>query len=291
MIRSWTQQEQVNFLLTNRIPRRLLTRFMGWFSAIENPTLTRLSIVVWRFFAGELNFEESKKRDFRSLRECFIRELKEGARTLDSRRHIAVSPCDAIVGACGRVEGTRVFQAKGFPYELADLIPDPTLRSKYRDGAYVTLRLKSSMYHRFHAPVDCRVEEITYISGDTWNVNPIALQRIEKLFCKNERAVVELKLDQAGRVGGRERSIALVPVAAILVASMKFHCLPEPLDLGYRGSDRLPCSASYRKGEEMGYFQNGSTILVFATANFRLADGVTTRTRVAMGQALLVEEK
>jgi len=291
MIRSWTQQEQVNFLLTNRIPRRLLTRFMGWFSAIENPTLTRLSIVVWRFFAGELNFEESKKRDFRSLRECFIRELKEGARTIDSRRHIAVSPCDAIVGACGRVEGTRVFQAKGFPYEIADLIPDPTLRSKYRDGTYVTLRLKSSMYHRFHAPVDCRVEEITYISGDTWNVNPIALQRIEKLFCKNERAVVELKLDQAGRVGGRDRSIALVPVAAILVASMKFNCLPEPLDLGYRGSDRLPCSASYRKGEEMGYFQNGSTILVFATTNFRLADGVRASTRVAMGQALLMEER
>ena len=295
LIRSWTQLERLNFLLTNRIPRRLLTRFMGWFSAIESPTLTRLSIAVWKFFAGELNLEESRKREFRSLRECFIRELKEGARAIDSRRDVAVSPCDAIVGACGRVEGTRVFQAKGFPYELADLIPDPILRSKYRDGTYVTLRLKSSMYHRFHAPVDCRVEQITYISGDTWNVNPIALQRIEKLFCKNERAVVELKLDQVGSVddsaGRCDRSIVLVPVAAILVASMKFHCLPEPLDLGYRGPDRIPCSAKYRRGEEMGYFQNGSTILVFATANYRLADEVTTGTRVAMGQALLVDEK
>jgi len=295
LIRSWTQQERLNFLLTNRIPRRLVTRFMGWFSAIENPTLTRFSIAVWRFFAGDLNLEESRKREFRSLRECFIRELKEGARTIDARRHVAVSPCDAIVGACGRVEGTRVFQAKGFPYELADLIPDPALRSRYRDGTYVTLRLKSSMYHRFHAPLDGRVEEIIYISGDTWNVNPVALQRIEKLFCKNERAVVELKLDQAGSAGGsaggRDRSIALVPVAAILVASMKFHCLPDPLDLRYRGPHRLPCSANYRKGEEMGYFQNGSTILVFATANFRLADGVTPSTRVAMGQALLVEER
>ena len=292
--RSWTQHERVNFLLTNRIPRRLLTRFMGWYSSIESPTLTRLSIAIWRVFADDLDLRESKQREFKSLQECFIRELKDGARTVDSRRHVAVSPCDAIVGACGRVEGTRVFQAKGFPYELADLIPDPALQSKYRDGTYVTLRLTSSMYHRFHAPLDCRVEEITYVSGDTWNVNPIALQRIEKLFCKNERAVVELKLAPSGdcdrHVGGGERSIVLVPVAAIGVASMKFHCLPRPLDLSYRGPHRLPCSARYHRGDELGYFQQGSTIIVFATAHYRLADGLTTGTRVAMGQALLVEE-
>ncbi len=294
LLRSWTQSEQLNFLLTNRIPRRLLTRLVGWYSAIESPALTRWSIALWRLFAADLDFEECRTREFKSLRDCFIRELKPGARPIDARRHIAVSPCDAIVGACGRVEGTRVFQAKGFPYEMADLIPDPTLRSKYRDGTYVTLRLRSSMYHRFHAPVDCRVEEITYISGDTWNVNPVALQRIEKLFCKNERAVVELKLEQLGNgaapAAGRARSIMLVPVAAILVASMKFHCLPDPLDLRYRGPDRLPCRATYRRGDEMGYFQNGSTILVFATANYWLADGVTTGARLAMGQALLVDE-
>ena len=79
-----------------------------------------------------------------------------------------------MVGACGRIEGTTVFQAKGFPYELKDLIPDASLLAKYRDGLFVTLRLKSSMYHRFHAPLDCRVQKLTYVSGDTWNVNPIA---------------------------------------------------------------------------------------------------------------------
>jgi len=80
-----------------------------------------------------------------------------------------------------------------------------------------------------------------------------------------------------------------VPVAAILVASMKFHCMPEPLDLTYRGPHRIPCYGRYRRGEEMGYFQQGSTIIVFATAGYRLAEGITTGTRVSMGQALLVE--
>jgi phosphatidylserine decarboxylase len=291
-IASWTQQEQLNFLLTNRIPRRLLTRFIGWYSAIESPTLTRFSIAVWKLFADDLDFAESRQQSFRSLRDCFTRELREGARPVDPRPDVAVSPCDAEVGACGRVENTRVFQAKGFPYELADLIPDAGLRDKYRDGTYVTLRLRSSMYHRFHAPLDCRVDEITYISGDTWNVNPIALKRIEKLYCKNERAVVELKLDRFGNggdVGSGARGIALVPVAAILVASMKFHCLPEPLDLRYRGPARIACRARYRRGEEMGFFQQGSTIIVLATGHYRLAHGVTTGSRIAVGQALLEE--
>ena len=65
-----------------------------------------------------------------------------------------VSPCDAIVGACGAIAGTEVIQAKGFPYALQDLLIDPELVEHYRGGQYVTLRLTSSMYHRFHAPHD-----------------------------------------------------------------------------------------------------------------------------------------
>src|SRR5215470_2719630 len=108
LIRAWSQHERLNFLLTNRVPRRLLTRFMGWYSAIESPTLTRLSIAVWKIFDGELDFGESTQRRFNSLQACFIRELKPGSRTIDARRDVAVSPCDGIVGACGRVEGMRV---------------------------------------------------------------------------------------------------------------------------------------------------------------------------------------
>ena len=281
LVRTMTQQEQLNFLLTNRLPRRYLTRVMGWYSKIESRLLTRLSIVVWKQFADDIDLSEAKKQTFNSLHECFTRELKDGARTIDQDENIIASPCDAIVGANGKIQGTTVYQAKGFPYELCDLIADKNLQEKYRDGVYVTLRLKSSMYHRFHAPVDCVVDHIDYISGDTWNVNPIALKRIEKLYCKNERAVVELD------TGDSEKSILLVPVAAILVASMKFHCLKQELDLKYQGPNRLPCHARYRKGEEMGYFQHGSTIIVFATDKYRLYEDVSKGHRIFMGQPLL----
>lgn len=284
IVRNMTQQEKLNFLLTNRVPRYYLTRLMGWYSRIENKWLTKFSIFIWKIFADDLNLAEAKTTQFKSLHDCFIRELKPGSRNIDDSESIVTSPCDAIVGACGRIEGATVYQAKGFPYELSDLIPNKDLQEKYRDGSYVTLRLKSSMYHRFHAPIDCRVEQVTYISGDTWNVNPVALKRIEKLYCKNERAVIEL-------LTGRENSsIAMVPVAAILVASMKFHCLYDVLDLQYQGPNRLLCDAQYKKGDEMGYFQHGSTIILFATKNYMLHRDVSGGHRIYMGQALFTEK-
>ncbi len=284
LIASLTQQEQLNFLLTNRIPRRWLTMWVGRFSRIESPRLTRITIWLWRLFADDLDLSEATEQSFSSLHDCFIRQLKVGARPIDDRASIVVSPCDAIIGAHGRIEGTTVYQAKGFPYELGDLMPDQALQEKYRDGFFVTLRLKSSMYHRFHAPVDCRVHEINYISGDSWNVNPIALKRIEKLYCKNERAVLPLEIIDAADSG---RSITLVPVAAILVASMKFHCLGGDLDLRSRGCNHLHCQASYAKGDEMGYFQHGSTIILFATSHYSLCDGIAEGLCIKMGSPLL----
>lgn len=273
-------QEDLNFLLTNRIPRRLVTRFMGWFSRIEQPLVRDLSIGVFRFFSG-LDLSEAKKTQFRSLRDCFVRELKDGARPVDRDPAILASPCDAIVGACGAIAGTDLFQVKGFPYTLQDLLGDPDLVNAHRNGRYVTLRLTASMYHRFHAPHDCRVEQVTYVSGDTWNVNPIALKRIEKLFCKNERAVLRTRLAATGHI------VTLVPVAAILVAGIRLHFLDMVLDLGHQGPTVFPCDAPFRKGEEMGWFQHGSTIIVFAPDGFRLCENVQEGSIIRMGQPLL----
>ena len=274
------QQEDLNFLLTNRIPRQALTRFMGWFSGIEQPLVRDLSIGVWRRFA-DLDLGAAKKSRFASVHDCFIRELKDGARPIDADPGVLTSPCDAIVGACGPIDGTRVFQAKGFPYPLEDLLGDAPTIELLRDGCYATLRVTSSMYHRFHAPQDCRVERVTYFSGDTWNVNPIALKRVEKLFCKNERAAILTRLEATGA------PLALVPVAAVLVASIQLKFLGAPLDLRYRGPNIIPCDAGFAKGEQMGWFQHGSTIIVFAPRGFALCDGVREGARIRVGERLM----
>ena len=273
-------QEDLNFLLTNRVPRQLLTRFMGWFSQIEQPLIRDLSIATWKLFA-DLDLSDARKTGFRSLHDCFTRQLKDGARAINQDPQVLCSPCDGIVGACGAIAGSEVFQAKGFPYTLLDLFGDPALVEQYRDGSYVTLRLTSSMYHRFHAPADCSVSEVNYISGDTWNVNPIALKRVEKLFCKNERALIETTIP------GSAQRILLVPVAAILVASIRLHFIDVLLHIRYRGPNRIPCQASFKKGEEMGWFQHGSTILVFAPKGFSLSPEIVEGKRILMGEALM----
>ena len=280
---TWLLQEDLNFLLTNRIPRITLTRFMGWWSQLEHPWLVKASIAVWRWFS-DLDLSESKHQHFTSVHACFTRELRPGLRPIDTDPDVLCSPSDAIVGACGEICEGVVFQAKGFPYTLKSLLTSPDLTQRWprmlEGGTFVTLRLTSSMYHRFHAPCDSQLSQVTYISGDTWNVNPIALQRVKELFCKNERAVLQMTSTTGV-------PFLIVPVAAVLVASMRFHAVDVLLNLRYKGPNEIPCDAHYSKGQEMGWFEHGSTILMFVPPGYRLADGMASGVQIRMGEALL----
>lgn len=277
-------QEDINFLLTNRLPRRMLTRFVGWFSKIEQPLVRDISIALWKYFSS-LDLSEAKKSGFDSMHDCFTRELKEGARVINMDPNVMASPSDAIIGAHGCIEGTRVFQAKGFPYKLEELLGEEENIDDWKDGYFVTLRLTSGMYHRFHAPYDCTVEKVRYYSGDTWNVNPIALKRVEKLFCKNERAFLRTRFEGNAACAGQR--VALVPVAAILVASIRLHFLDVLFHLKYAGPKTISCDASFSKGQEMGWFQHGSTIIVLAGKGFTLGENLAQGDEIRMGQELM----
>jgi phosphatidylserine decarboxylase len=272
--------EDINFLLTNRIPRRLTTKLMGWFSKIEIPAVSGPALWLWRQFA-DLHLEEAEKSKFFSIHDCFTRTLKPGMRPVDPDPAIVVSPCDAIVGTCGRLQDIWAIQAKDFRYSLYDLLGDPHLVREYRDATYVTLRITSSMYHRFHAPYDCRVREVRYFSGDTWNVNPIALKRVRNLFCRNERAMIRAELP------GHFGDLLMVPIAAILVAGIRLQFAEILLHMRYDGPALIPCDTSLRKGEEMGWFEHGSTILLFAPKDFTLHDGIVSGKVVRTGEALM----
>jgi phosphatidylserine decarboxylase len=279
----WMLQEDLNFLLTNRIPRITLTRFMGWWSQIKHPWVVKSSMAVWGWFS-DLDLSDAKLKTFDSLHACFTRELVPGARVVNPDPAFMTSPCDAIVGACGTITQGQVFQAKGFPYQLQTLLGTSDCCQHWpaalEGGTYITLRLTSSMYHRFHAPHDVQLQHVTYISGDTWNVNPVALKRVQELFCKNERAVLHMETQEGV-------PFLIVPVAAVLVASMRFHAVDVLLNLRYQGPNEMPCDAGYLKGQEMGWFEHGSTILVFVPKGFALAPGVLLGQRIQMGQALL----
>lgn len=280
LINRLSQNERLNFVLTNRIPRRALTRFMGWFSKIEQPLIRDGSLALFRLFCGP-DLAEAKKPSFRSLHDCFVRELRDGARPIDPRANVLVSPCDGIVGATGPVRDNMLLQVKGAPYPLHELVRDPALAAHYRHGTYVTLRLTAGMYHRFHAPYAGRVEWVMHIPGDAWNVNPAALKRIDRVYCRNERAVLGLRLDCDAR------PLTLVAVAAVLVAGIRLRFLELPLQ---RDSDRptvVPCTARFEKGDELGWFEHGSTILVLAPPGYRLCGNLADGGSIRMGHPLL----
>jgi phosphatidylserine decarboxylase len=274
-------QERLNFLLTNRVPRRAFTLIFGWFSKLQTSWMRDLSITLWKLFS-DLDLSDAKKSEFVSLHDCFTRELRAGARPVVDDPQIITSPCDAIVGAFGTINGITAIQAKGFSYSLQELLHDPRLVTLYRGGSFLTLRLTATMYHRFHAPHCCQINQVTYIAGDTWNVNPIALRRIEKLFCRNERVVIPCELTKSGI------TLTLVPVAAILVASIRLHFLNVLLHLRYRGPNIIGCSAKFEKGEEMGWFEHGSTIIVFAPLGVAIDARLYTGQRIKVGESLCV---
>jgi phosphatidylserine decarboxylase len=281
VIHSLVENERINFVLSNCIPRRALTSFMGWFSKIEFPPIRDGSIAAFRWFCAP-DLKDAKKTTFRSLHDCFIRELRDGARSIDRRDNVLISPCDGIVGAAGRINNDTLLQIKGSPYSLEELLRDRELAQSYRHGIYVTLRLTAGMYHRFHAPGDCGVERVTHIPGDVWNVNPAALKRIDRLYCRNERAVLNLALARCSR------AITLVAVAAVLVAGIRLRFLNHLRDLSSRGPTVLQPRAYFEKGEELGWFEHGSTILMLAPAGFGLAPDVGEAKLIKMGQPLLL---
>ena len=266
----------INFFFTNRIPRRLATRLVGWISRIEQPLVARASIALWRQF-GDVDLSDAETTRFASMHACFTRRLKTGARPVDADPAVLASPSDAIVGAGGAITGDALLQVKGLTYSLAELLGDAGEAARLVGGRYVTLRLTAGMYHHFHAPHDLTVERVRYIAGDCWNVNPAALKRVERLFCRNERAVIDCRLSDGS-------SLVLVAVAAMLVAGIRL-CF---VDGGLRALDDNQRNLAERvaKGEEMGWFEHGSTIVMLVPSGFAPTPATGKDQRLRMGAAL-----
>jgi phosphatidylserine decarboxylase len=269
----------LNFVLTNYIPRRLASRWVGRISHSENRLVCRVSLFVWRCFA-DLDLSDTERSDFRSMHDCFTRRLKPGARPIDPDPSVLTSPCDAIIGANGPVVSGRALQVKGMDYALADLLDDTDLAARMEGGSFVTLRLTSAMYHRFHAPQDCRVTNVRHIFGDCWNVNPPTLRRVSRLFCRNERVIVRTVLPSG-------QGVILVAVAAILVSGIRLGFLALGGSEGGSIRRDYDCNSLLAKGDEMGWFEHGSTIIVLTPNRLEMADGLREGDHIRMGQALL----
>ena len=272
--RRQTLAEALNFLITNRLPRRLATRLVGQVSKVEAWPIAPLALLAWKTFC-DVDLSDAAERHFRSLHHGFTRALRPGARLFDDDHGTICSPCDAILGAHGPIEGGRILQVKAMPYALSELA-GAEVAARMEGGCFATLRLTAGMYHRFHAPADLTIEAVEHIPGDCWNVNPPALKRVAGLYCRNERATIVTRLTDGS-------PLVLVPVAAILVAGIRLHAL----GLLRGGGCFAPLDVTVRKGHELGWFEHGSTIVLLAPTGYVFPPVIAEGDRLRAGEPLL----
>lgn len=265
------------------IPKQALTVLAGKLAGARAGGLTTRVI---RWFVGRygVNMAEAANPDiasYPSFNEFFTRPLKPGARPLADADYIC--PVDGAISQFGRIERDQIFQAKGHSYSTHALVGgDRDLAIQFQDGEFATLYLSPRDYHRIHMPCDGRLTRMIYIPGDLFSVNPTTARGVPGLFARNERVVCVFENDAGPFV--------LTLVGATIVGSMAtvWHGQVNPPRPGtIKEWDYAPGEVVLKKGDEMGRFLLGSTVvMLFPKRRLRFTDAWAPARAIRMGEAM-----
>lgn len=273
---------RLRLAIQHLLPHHLLTRLAGaaahWRWRPWSQGLIRWFIRAYRVDMSEA--VSSNAEDYPSFNAFFTRALRPGARDWGSDANALCSPADGIVSRLGTMGGDRLIQAKGLDYKLADLLDDESLARHFRHGAFATLYLSPSHYHRVHVPLSATLRASRYIPGRLFSVAPFTVQGIRGLFCRNERLICLFDTPLG--------TMAQILVGAMLVAGIEtvWH---GPYGHPRRGRVETydPGQVALKRGEEMGRFNMGSTvILLFERDRVAWRDGLVSGDPVRLGQRL-----
>ena len=274
---------QLQYLL----PKGALTRLAGAFAGARAGALTQWAIR--RFIARyQVNMAEAANPDptaYGTFNEFFTRALKPGARPLADAAFVC--PVDGAISQLGRIEGDRIFQAKGHHYDTRALLGgDAALAQAFQGGSFATIYLSPRDYHRIHMPCAGRLLRMIHVPGELYSVNPATARGIPGLFARNERVVCLFDMP----VGERTVPFALVLVGATIVGSMAttWHGVvnpPRPGTVREWRYDDAPLS--FDQGAEMGRFLLGSTVvLLWPPDTIALRPDWTAARPVRLGEAM-----
>jgi phosphatidylserine decarboxylase len=249
------------------LPKHLISRAVGWWARRRRPRFLVRAVMGWYARRYELDFSITKKafEDHDSLLSMFTRTLRPESRPIAQDPDAIVSPVDGKVGALGRIEHGKLYQAKGMNYRLSDLLGPDAAADRFEGGWFVTLYLSPHDYHRIHSPAVGRVTRSYYEPGTLWPVHPPAVRTITSLFAKNERVTTWLET-AAGPV-------AVVLVGATNVGSILLSYANFCTNQGAPRQvlEHTPAVALDR-GDPLGVFQLGSTVvLLISRSDFALA--------------------
>ncbi|MDN5863922.1 MAG: archaetidylserine decarboxylase [Gammaproteobacteria bacterium] len=265
------------------LPQHALSRLGARFARWRAGPLTTI-FIRWFVRRYQVNLNEAAEPDpaaYRSFHAFFTRALAEDARAQPDDPAAVASPVDGVVSAGGRIYEDTIFQAKGLSYFATTLLGSAEAAARYRNGHFITLYLRPCDYHRVHVPLAGELQHIRHLPGRLWPVRPWAVAGVERLFARNERAVLEFSSDAT--------AYALVMVGALMVGGletritgpMRRRChAPEEWNL-----EMAP--ARFERGEEFGRFNFGSTvILLFPYDSVKLDATLVPGSVCRLGQSL-----
>lgn len=261
------------------IPQHLLSRCMHRFAKIEIVWLknTFLRWFVKKYGVNLAEAERENIEDYCHINDFFTRSLKSSARVVENAD--IISPVDGVVSQAGEIRVGQILQAKGRHYSVQQLLADSASK-QFDEGQFATIYLSPRDYHRIHMPFDGRLKSMTYIPGDLFSVNQKTTENVDGLFARNERLVCYFE------TGFGE--VAFILVGAIMVGSM---------EVVWEGKITPPYTKSVKeytynsedihltKGEEMGRFNMGSTVIIIMPEGAPKMDLLESQS-LQMGQSI-----
>jgi phosphatidylserine decarboxylase len=266
------------------LPHHLLSRLVYAFMRIRLAPVKNAQIAVIGTLAG-VDWDEARHQsysDYATFNDFFTRELQDGVREVDPDPGSFVSPCDSRVSQCGRITAGRLIQAKGHHYTVRSLLANDPASASFDNGYFHTLYLSPRDYHRVHMPADGVLQRMTHVPGRLFSVSPATVRAVPDLFARNERVVSLFETSHG--------PMAVVLVGAMLVSSMETvwsGTVTPPRGRRVVTGDWSRRDIRLRKGEEMGRFNMGSTvILLLPPAAVASIEDLAPGESVVMGQRL-----
>jgi phosphatidylserine decarboxylase len=267
------------------LPKKALTAYAGWRASREwgSRTTRLIGGFVQKYGVDMSEAANPDIASYKSFNEFFTRPLKPGVRPIANAD--LVCPVDGAISQFGAIRRDQIFQAKGHAYSTTALVGgDAALAQQFRDGHFATLYLSPKDYHRIHMPCDGRLLRMIHVPGDLFSVNPLTARGVPGLFARNERVVCVFESPQHG-------PFVLTLVGATIVGSMAtvWHGVVNPprvRDLReWRYDDQ---SIALNKGEEMGRFLLGSTVVMLfpKAANLRFNPQWAPARPIRLGEAM-----
>lgn len=266
------------------IPHHLLSRFVGMLAHSKTPWVKN-TFIKWFVKAYSVDMSAAittDPREYKSFNDFFTRQLKPDQRPIDQAQDSIVSPVDGAISQLGVVEDGQLIQAKGLNYQVVQLLGgDKKHADQYRNGRFMTLYLAPKDYHRVHMPVSGTLEEMVYVPGRIFSVNKTSTEHVPNLFARNERVVCRFRTEFG--------MMTLVLVGAMIVASIKtvWEGVVAPnKSQAIKRWEYPERKIHLEKGEEMGCFQLGSTVIVLFETNANWDPKCENDTEVKMGQKI-----